>query len=116
MGQKSSDLETIPLNALYHAEQHRIGLRAFCRTYDLNIPELLAMLNEKPRVRIVSLSWRGAEAYGRYVGDYRGATLALGLVSQGLPHSIKLLKDRVREILSDEIRIRLTSNRTSREA
>jgi hypothetical protein len=102
MGQKSSDFETIPLNVLYHREQHRIGLRAFCRTYSLNLDELLTMLNEKPIIKQIA-------EIGRYAALYRDELLVLGLVSDGLPYSIKLLKDRVREILSDLILDRVRS-------
>jgi hypothetical protein len=94
LGQKSSDFETIPLASVFHKEQHRIGLRAFCRTYDLDIPALLAMLNEKPRLKV----WDA-----RYIGFFRDETISLGYVEQGLNHSIWLLKDRMREILSEEI-------------
>jgi hypothetical protein len=117
MGQKCSDLETIPLNALYHAEQHRIGLRAFCRTYDLNLAELVAMLTEKPYVS--TLRYWNHGFVGRpdvyYVANYRKQFMRLAPVSRGLGYSIKLLKDRVREILSNEI-LKRTSSRMSREA
>lgn len=96
MGQKCSDFETIPLNSLYHREQHRIGLKRFARTYELDIAALLAMLNRKPQMHIdINLD--------RWAAFYGDDLLILGDVSQGLQHSIKLLKDRVREILTNEI-------------
>lgn len=51
MAQKSSDFDTIPLNRTFHQEQHRIGLKTFCRSYELNMPEMLQMLQERPRIR-----------------------------------------------------------------
>lgn len=102
MGQKSSDFDTIPLNALFHREQHRIGLKVFCRIYDLDIPAILAMLRQKPRVVI----WER-----RYVGYWYAHTLILGYVEQGWEHSFRLLKDGVREILTEEIQSRVRRRR-----
>ena len=59
MGQKSSDRETIPLCSLHHREQHRIGLRQFQASYELDIAGLVAALNEKPRLSVknVPVQW-----------------------------------------------------------
>lgn len=97
MGQKCSDLDTIPLNAQYHREQHRIGLRRFQQTYDLDIAGLLVRLTTKPRVTI----WQG-----RYIGRWSDQTFVLGYLEQGFRHSFMLLKDRCRELLAEEIRSR----------
>jgi hypothetical protein len=72
----------------------------------LDITELLGMLNEKPYVRPMALdSFTGLHI--RYAADYRGFTLVLGMAAEGLGHSLKLLKERVREILSEEILARV---------
>lgn len=98
MGQKCSDFETIPLNALYHREQHRIGLRAFQRIYELDIPAVLALINRKPRITV----WDG-----RYLAQWGEETLCLGYLDRGLDFSIRLLRDRVRDLLADRIRARV---------
>lgn len=99
MGQKCSDFETIPLNSLFHREQHQMGLRAFCRAYDLNIASLLELINRKPRIMVWDC---------RYIALWgEEDPLSLGYVEQGLDFSIRLLKDRVRDLLSDRIRARV---------
>jgi hypothetical protein len=107
MGQKSSDLETIPLNVLFHREQHRIGLRAFVKTYQLDIPAILAMLQRRGKMVV----WQGC--YIGYWGDgYWGdQTIVLGYVQDGWERSFKIFRDRVREILSSEIQARVRRQR-----
>ena len=112
LGQKCSDFETIPLNSLFHREQHRIGLRAFCDAYELNIPALLALLNYKPRITVFD-GWYfghwgnkgGGPADDNYILGFD--CFRLGAVERGLDFSIRLLKDRVRDLLSDRIRARI---------
>src|SRR5271154_4397189 len=53
MGQKRSDLETLPMCRAHHEEQHRIGWPRFIQTYELDIPGILAELREKPRLVII---------------------------------------------------------------
>ena len=106
MGQKASDFDTIPLNSLWHYEQHRVGLKQFSRTYDLDIPELLKMLTEKPRVQLyyfVTWEQNGGTRYYRWSAEYRGQLLMLGHQDQGLQHSLELLKEQMREILTEVI-------------
>jgi len=105
MGQKASDFDIIPLNELYHREQHRIGLKAFCQNYNLDIPALLALLQEKPRITIWPLAPTPTDV--RYGAFYRDQYFVLGLVSDGLPKSIRMLRDRVREVLTDELLARI---------
>jgi hypothetical protein len=52
MGQKRSDLDTIPMCRTHHDYQHQIGWPAFIRKYQIDIPELLKALTEKPRLRL----------------------------------------------------------------
>ena len=94
MGQKASDFETIPMYALYHQEQHRIGLKAFCRIYQLDIPALLTLLNRKPKITL----WEG-----RYVARWGEHVFALGYVEDGLTKSIGQLKTLIHEHVSQEI-------------
>jgi hypothetical protein len=99
MGQKCSDFETIPLNKLYHREQHRIGLKAFTAKYQLDIPGLFAFLATKPQMKI----WDG-----RYIGHChalgREYVFNLTLVEYGLTSALICLRDRWTEIVSEEIR------------
>jgi hypothetical protein len=48
MGQKRSDLDTIPMCRTHHDYQHQVGWPAFIRKYQLDISELLYKLNSKP--------------------------------------------------------------------
>jgi hypothetical protein len=113
MGQKSSDLETIPLNALYHREQHRVGLKKFAATYDLDIPAILAMLTEKPDVSTLRYWDAGLDRQLHselfYVANYAGDFMRLAPVRDGLPKSLAILKDRVRESLTERILARVKS-------
>jgi len=52
MGQKCSDLETIPLCQPHHREQHRVGLRVFVEKYKLDLPTILWKLTMRPAIRI----------------------------------------------------------------
>ena len=129
MGQKCSDLETIPLCDFHHKEQHRIGMKKFLLLYDLDIPALIAMLTCKPYVStlrrmLYGFSWLTYVAkYGdmprlthandgqetvelfwqSYVANYGDDFIELSPVSAGLSRSMRILKDRVREILTEEI-------------
>ena len=101
MGQKSSDRETIPLCSLHHREQHRIGLRQFSRTYELDIPALVEALNEKPRIHIVPRTdqYRTVIFNVSYVADYRDEVFVLFPMSQPLSESVELAKMLCREYL-----------------
>jgi hypothetical protein len=111
MGQKCSDFETIPLNALYHREQHRIGLKRFAQTYDLDIPAILAMLPEKPDVSTLRYWCEGKVLLGKaepyYVANYAGDFMRLGPVRGGLAKSLAILKDRVRDSLTERLLARV---------
>jgi|SRR5208337_183137 len=103
MGQKSSDRETIPLCSLHHREQHRIGLRQFSRDYELDIPELVRQLNEKPQLFIepVGLKWPWGETIPQpfYFARYRDECFRLFPACNGLTDSIDLAKELCREYL-----------------
>ena len=53
MGQKRSDVDTIPMCRTHHDYQHQVGWATFLRKYQLDIPELLKALTEKPRLRLM---------------------------------------------------------------
>lgn len=94
MGQKRSDLETIPLCPPHHQEQHRIGWPRFILTYELDVVEILTELRERPRIVIVpGGTWmpvgikddrQTKESRMRYVASYRGQEFTVGVVAEGL--------------------------------
>jgi len=94
MGQKCSDFETIPLNRLFHQEQHSIGLKRFVETYRLDIPKLLAMINEKPRIET---------RWPSYYGLYRGEWHYLCGVRLGIAAALVAMKAIVHRTLTAEI-------------
>jgi hypothetical protein len=83
-------------------EQHRIGLKRFVLIYDLDIPALIAMLMRKPYVSTLRRMLYGF-SFQVYVSNYGSEFMELAPVSDGLPKSLRLLKDRMREILTEEI-------------
>jgi hypothetical protein len=95
LSQKSSDKEAIPLCYLHHREQHRIGLKRFQKTYELDIPSLIDMLQEKPRIAI----GRTARTAGYYVALYRSELFTLLPVHLGLGESVALALQLCREYL-----------------
>lgn len=111
MGQKCSDLETLPMCNTHHREQHRIGLRQFQRSYELDVPELLAMLQEKPRLFVREVTMlngiRGTPGIfappGRYwLASYRDETFRLfpAMDAEGyLSESVRLAFHLCREYL-----------------
>ena len=111
MSQKSSDRETIPLCSAHHKEQHRIGLREFCRTYELDLPALIRQLTEKPRIVTEYLPWNCTLGSGEdwepptayYFADYRQERFKLLPVDLGLTESIELAKVRCREYLIEQM-------------
>jgi hypothetical protein len=94
MGQKRSDLDTIPMCKTHHDYQHQIGWPAFIRKYQLDIPELLKALTEKPRIEI-----RGVWS----VAIYRGEELLLCRLPYTLAEAIEMAKSRCREHLIDTL-------------
>jgi hypothetical protein len=86
MGQKRSDLDTLPLCSAHHEEQHRIGWPRFIQTYELDVQEILRELREKPRLVIVP---REEEAGLRYWHAlYRGQEFLLDPVAYGAKNAI----------------------------
>lgn len=98
MGQKCSDLQTIPLCAIHHREQHRIGLKQFTRDYQLDLNYWIGVFTTKPVIRIFA---------GRYVAHWRDHVFALTLVEFGLTSAWICFLDRALEVTADEIRARV---------
>ena len=113
MGQKRSDLDTLPLCFAHHEEQHRIGWPRFLQTHELDIQEILQTLREKPRLEVVS---RFMQPYPRGIYDtllfslvginvyqavYRGQEFELLPVEAGLQASLECAFQVCGEYLRD---------------
>jgi hypothetical protein len=99
MGQKRSDLETVPMCEYpHHKEQHRIGWKAFSEKYELDIPALIAALMVKPRI----VRWEYPEP--TYWMDYRNEVFRLNRAREGgVTRAIRLAQQRRREWLIDNV-------------
>ncbi len=102
MSQKSSDREAIPLCSLHHQEQHRIGLRQFSKSYELDIPALVEQLNQRPFIFIGPVS-RETVPQPHYFADYRDECFRLFPVAGGIAESIDLAKRLCREYLIGQL-------------
>lgn len=101
MGQKRSDLDTIPMCRTHHDYQHSIGWPVFIRKYQLDIPEFLKALTEKLRFTIRPY---GRNAVSRcFVALYRDEEFMLRDVDEGLAASLQSVKSRCREHLIDTL-------------
>lgn len=98
MGQKASDLDTLPMCRLHHDEQHRIGWPQFIRTYQLDVQWWLNELRLKPRIDVMT-----AVPPARYSMFYRGDQYYLLPVSAGFQSSWALAIDLCREVLIAEV-------------
>jgi len=108
LGQKSSDREAIPLCSAHHREQHRIGLKQFERTYELDIPALVEALNEKPRLFVERMTspdgGRNGERY--WFASYRDEIFKLLPARDDeayLYESIQLATYLAREYLIEQV-------------
>ena len=99
MAQKSSDREAIPLCSLHHREQHRIGLRQFSTSYELDIPALVEQLNQRPYIFIKPVPLPEPH----YFADYRDECFRLFPVCNGIAESIELAKELCREYLIETV-------------
>jgi len=99
MGQKRSDLDTIPMCRTHHDYQHQVGWPAFIRKYQLDIPELLKALTEKPRFEIVEQRFLPP----RYNATYRSEEFALLSAALGPEASLRYAKAMCREHLIDTL-------------
>jgi hypothetical protein len=90
MSQKADDTLTIPLCSLHHKEQHRIGWKRFIATYELNLPILLAVLTEKPKL----FPWNGY-----WWMKYRADAFRLCPLERGIKDAWNIARGRCREVL-----------------
>jgi hypothetical protein len=107
MSQKRSDLDTIPLCVQHHDEQHRIGWKRFIETYELDVPQLLKALQEKPRIftKAVLLKWPWDEIIGQphYYASYRDELFRLHPVCNGFAESVEVAVVLCREYLIEQL-------------
>lgn len=96
MGQKRSDLETVPGCPMHHDEQHRMGWKAFALKYDLDIPALIGILTTKPHIR------RG-ELGECYYAVYFDEVFQLSRVEDGLGKAMSVCRDLCREWLIENV-------------
>jgi hypothetical protein len=104
MGQKRSDLETLPLCAAHHEEQHRIGWPRFTQTYGLDVQEILRELRERPRLLI--MDGAAARRFGwkaHYVAHYKDQEFILKPVYFGLELSLTCAFRVCGEYLRDQL-------------
>ena len=102
MGQKRSDLDTIPMCRTHHDYQHQVGWPAFLRKYQLDILELLKALTEKPRIEIEIAGNYLGERSARFIAAYRGETFTLYPVPNVIG-SIEAARGLCREHLIDTL-------------
>jgi hypothetical protein len=73
LGQKSPDSTAIPLCATHHRtgidSYHRLGARKFAEIHNLDIRAIVAGLNAKPRIRVIS---------GKFIGSFQDEFYVLG--------------------------------------
>jgi hypothetical protein len=103
MGQKRSDLDTLPLCATHHEEQHRIGWPRFIQTYGLDVQKILRELREKPRFVITWIPNPVAPLGPIYLALYKGCEFNLRFVDEGLELSIECAKQVCGEYLRDQL-------------
>lgn len=107
LGQKRSDLETIPMCELHHDEQHRIGWKQFIVSYRLDVPALVLALQEKPRIFPGRSGLRegifdsGGSRF--YFAHYRDEVFQLLATHYTLESSIQEAKRVCREYLIDQL-------------
>ena len=87
LGQKSSDYSAIPLCVAHHRtgrdSYHRLGVRQFAQTHNLDIPGIVRRLNMKPTVRIEG---------GMFVAYLEGQQYRLGKISNGIAPAIRNMR------------------------
>ena len=87
LGQKSSDTSAIPLCPKHHRtgndSYHKLGPRRFAAVHGLDVAELVARLNAKPRIRI---------ELGAFVGEFDGDEHYLGAIAEGLACAVRRLR------------------------
>lgn len=90
LGQKSPDSTAIPLCASHHRTgndcYHKLGPRKFAQVHNLDISRIVAGLNAKPCIRVVS---------GKFVGRFQHELYELGSTRADLSQAVqKMIKLR----------------------
>ena len=84
LGRKAPDSTAIPLCATHHRTAsdcyHKLGPRKFAEVHKLNIPEIIAGLNARPMIRVVS---------GTFVGSFQHERYVLGPTQAGLSRAVQ---------------------------
>ncbi len=84
LGQKAPDSTAIPLCIPHHRtandSYHKLGPRKFAQVHKLDITGIVAELNAKPSIRVIS---------GTFVGSFRHERYVLGSTASGLPHAVR---------------------------
>ena len=84
LGQKAPDAAAIPLCAMHHRtandSYHKLGPRKFAQIHNLDIAGIVADLNSKPRIRIIS---------GTFVGTFQHEQYVLGSTQAGLRRAVR---------------------------
>jgi hypothetical protein len=102
MGQKCSDLETLPLCEHDHQVQHRLGLRQFAQNHNLDVVWIVTQIHRKPKLFIdwVPVKYGMlAEFEPFFFAAYRDEVFKLLPVSLGWSESFELAKQLCREYL-----------------
>lgn len=102
MGQKCSDLDTMPLCRLHHEEQHRIGWPRFIQVYELDVPAILAELRERPKI-VVASGIVSLAPGPHFVALYREQEFVLKPTSFGLELSVACALSSCGEYLRDQL-------------
>jgi hypothetical protein len=93
LGRKAPDSTAIPLCAKHHriADDcyHKLGPRKFARIHKLNIPEIVAGLNARPMIRVIS---------GTFVGSFQDERYVLGSTQAGLSLAVRKMIELRRAI------------------
>jgi hypothetical protein len=93
LGQKAPDSTAIPLCVTHHRTAndcyHKLGPRKFAEVHKLNITEIVAWLNAKPSIRVIS---------GTFVGSFHHERYVLGSTERGLSHAVRKMIELWRTI------------------
>ena len=84
LGQKAPDSTAIPLCVAHHRtandSYHKLGPRKFAEVHKLDIAGIVAELNAKPSIRVIS---------GTFVGSFHHERYVLGPTESGLSHAVR---------------------------
>lgn len=93
LGQKAPDSSAIPLCITHHRSAnhsyHKLGPRKFAEVHRLNISAIVAELNAKPSIRVIS---------GTFVGSFHDERYLLGSIESGLSRAVRKMIELRRTI------------------